>query len=198
MRRCGRTCLFLLLLGTIAVALFTTKPSARAASTRSLCGSERWAVKTLADPYAHKVNFHPRKTTISFLRRLPPTHTYARAPGAERTTYRFRARLLETKVEDDGDIHLVVADPRHRSHTMIVELPSANCTHHSLKRKEMRRARTSFVRACGLPPSDEFARLKGTATIAGVGFFDYDHGQTGIAPNGIELHPVVAFSHAKC
>jgi len=27
--------------------------------------------------------------------------------------------------------------------------------------------------------------------ITGVGFFDYIHGQHGVAPNGIELHPVL-------
>lgn len=30
--------------------------------------------------------------------------------------------------------------------------------------------------------------------MTGVGFFDVIHGQTGVAPNGIELHPVVSFS----
>ena len=34
----------------------------------------------------------------------------------------------------------------------------------------------------------------GTATIDGVGFFDRLHGQAGVAPNGIELHPVLRFS----
>ena len=34
--------------------------------------------------------------------------------------------------------------------------------------------------------------------ITGVGFFDYIHGQRGVAPNGIELHPVVAFSASSC
>ena len=28
-------------------------------------------------------------------------------------------------------------------------------------------------------------------TITGVGFFDFQHGQTGVAPNGIELHAVL-------
>jgi hypothetical protein len=28
-------------------------------------------------------------------------------------------------------------------------------------------------------------------TVTGVGFFDRIHGQTGVAPNGIELHPVL-------
>src|SRR5262249_10830121 len=27
--------------------------------------------------------------------------------------------------------------------------------------------------------------------VTGVGFFDFLHGQTGVAPNGIELHPVI-------
>ena len=33
----------------------------------------------------------------------------------------------------------------------------------------------------------------GTTDIStGVGFFDRDHGQTGAAPNNIELHPVLS------
>jgi hypothetical protein len=28
----------------------------------------------------------------------------------------------------------------------------------------------------------------------GVAFFDFLHGQTGVAPNGIELHPVLDFA----
>lgn len=90
-------------------------PPARAASSRLSCGVERWAVKTLADYDARKINFHPRRTTISTLRRLTPTHTYARGPGVERRTYRVRARLVEAKLEEDEDFHLVVADPRHHA-----------------------------------------------------------------------------------
>ena len=29
------------------------------------------------------------------------------------------------------------------------------------------------------------------ATVTGVAFFDKIHGQTGVAPNGIELHPIL-------
>jgi hypothetical protein len=28
----------------------------------------------------------------------------------------------------------------------------------------------------------------------GVAFFDFLHGQTGVAPNGIELHPILGFA----
>jgi len=33
--------------------------------------------------------------------------------------------------------------------------------------------------------------FNGRATFSGIGFFDRPHGQTGAAPNGIELHPVL-------
>ncbi len=36
------------------------------------------------------------------------------------------------------------------------------------------------------------------ATIAGVGFGDRMHGQTGVAPKGAELHPVVALTNVVC
>ncbi len=62
----------------------------------------------------------------------------------------------------------------------------------------MRRARAAFIRACGYPSSSSFTRLRGKATITGVGFFDFDYGQTGIAPNAIELHPVIGFTKATC
>lgn len=29
--------------------------------------------------------------------------------------------------------------------------------------------------------------------VTGIGFFDFIHGQTGVAPNGVELHLVRAF-----
>jgi hypothetical protein len=37
-------------------------------------------------------------------------------------------------------------------------------------------------------------RLCPKATVTGVAFFDFKHGQTGVAPNAIELHPILAFS----
>jgi Peptidase family S58 len=33
--------------------------------------------------------------------------------------------------------------------------------------------------------------------VTGVGFFDFAHGQTGLAPNCIELHPVLAFDFSS-
>jgi hypothetical protein len=36
-------------------------------------------------------------------------------------------------------------------------------------------------------------RLCAQARIVGVQFWDFKHGQTGVAPNAIELHPILGF-----
>jgi hypothetical protein len=48
-----------------------------------------------------------------------------------------------------------------------------------------RRAVERCVRPEGAPPP--------LARVVGVAFFDTKHGQTGVAPNGIELHPILSF-----
>jgi len=37
-------------------------------------------------------------------------------------------------------------------------------------------------------------RLCSHARMVGVAFFDFKHGQTGVAPNAIELHPILGFA----
>ena len=185
-----------LLAAALAAAVLTLHQSRARAS--AACGVERWAVKTLADRNAKRINFHPKSTSVSKLRRLAPTHSLNRGAGAERRTFRISARLVETKTEDDQDYHLVVADPKHSGRTMIVEFPARSCTSRSLKRRKMARARRAFANACGAPSTSSFHFLRGTATITGVGFFDFNHGQTGIAPNAIELHPVLSIRVKSC
>jgi hypothetical protein len=109
--------------------------------------------------------------------------------------YRLRVRLRSFKTEKDSDIHLVVADPSDATKTMIVELPNAGCTRNAgpNSRRRMGAARRALLAACGTPSAGSFHRLTGTATITGVAFFDLLHGQTGVAPNGIELHPLLSF-----
>jgi hypothetical protein len=103
------------------------------------------------------------------------------------------------KLEDDMDIHLVIADPRLASRTMIVEFPLATCVFRAapVRKRQMARARAAIVRACGAA-GESFEPLSGTATVTAVGFFDTVHGQTGVAPNGIELHPVLSFGSRNC
>jgi hypothetical protein len=171
--------------------------SAPLAARAPACGVERWPVKIVADTTAARVNLVPRTTSVRALRRLPRPDSLpqsARNRPVETTTYRIHARLVESKLEDDSDFHLVLADPRTGG-TMIVEFPASYCTLTAkpVLRRRMQAARLAFIRACGIPSSSYFTRLRGTATVTGVGFFDYYHGQTGVAPNAIELHPVLGF-----
>jgi hypothetical protein len=150
-------------------------------------------VKTLSDPREKLVNYKPHDSSIGRLRKKPHPHVgpnTKRIEGVETTNYRVGARLVEMKLEDDRDIHLVVSVPSAPSKTMIVEFPDKSCNgaSSSPKKAKMRSARSALIAACGQPSSSRFTDLKGRATVTGVGFFDIPHGQTGVAPNAIELH----------
>jgi len=168
--------------------------------TPMACGEERWPVKTLSDADASLVNFTPVQSTVADLRSLTAPSSLpqnSRIAPTELTEYTVTAKLVEFKLEDDRDIHLVIADQNDTSQTMIVEFPDATvCAGavDSAHAGEMRTARAALVAALGQPSASHFTNLTGTGTVTGVGFFDFLHGQTGVAPNGIELHPVLAFS----
>jgi hypothetical protein len=168
------------------------------------CGSERWAVKTLMDPAAANINLAKVKTTtVEGLRHLKvPKNlkaTSKRRAGAERTVYGVQGLLMSMKREEDSDIHLVIADPRLGG-SMIVEFPADACDGAALPaaRLMMTQARVDLAAACGGEPAGTAVTLTGSATMTGVGFFDLIHGQAGVAPNGIELHPVLSFASANC
>lgn len=160
-----------------------------------VCGQERWPVKTMADRDVARVDLRPQTSSVSSLRELkaPATLPKDRRVGpAEIETYVIRAQVRETKLEDDGDIHVVLATPGRPQKTIIVELPNVECSKATQSWQDaMVSARQAFIGICGLPE----LRLKPCSAqveVTGVGFFDFIHGQTGVAPNGIELHPVLA------
>jgi hypothetical protein len=142
------------------------------------CGVERWTVKTLQDrPRLLPV----RSTTVAHLVSLarPATVPSARLPF-ERHLFSVVAAVTLVRVEADQDLHLVLQSGRKH---MIAEAPNAPlCTPKAtaLRKRQMRAAR-SKVRICS------------RARIVGVAFWDYFHGQTGVAPNAIELHPILGF-----
>lgn len=147
------------------------------ASSSGSCGVERWTVKTLQD----RPTLLPAKaTTVRFLVSRPAPHPLptTRLPF-ERHVYIVTAAVTLVRQEADSDLHLVLqADGRQ----MIAESPAPSCDSKAapLRRQEMSTARAS-VRLCA------------RARVTGVAFFDFDHGQTGVAPNAIELHPVLGF-----
>jgi hypothetical protein len=161
------------------------------------CGVERWAIKTMVDRQAALVKTTTTRTSIAALRRrLAPSNLgTTRIAPVEFHSYRVRARLVAFKLEADSDIHLVIADP-NTGGTMIAEFPLLACVDHGLPtvRGKISAARAALIRTCGQPSSSTFTALSGTASLTGVGFFDFKHGQNGVAPNAIELHPALSFS----
>ena len=120
------------------------------------------------------------------------SHT-RRTSGVERRAYKVKAQVVEAQVSNDSDIHLVIAIRGHRTKTMIVEFPHPDCVRSPFKRAQIRSARHQMFAECG-SLSSSFTDLGGRVRVRGVGFWDEIHGQTGVAPNGIELHPVLGFA----
>jgi hypothetical protein len=150
-----------------------------------------WDVKTATDPLARYIDPTPHPTTIAELVSLshPRREGGARISGAETTTWVLtNVSLLGTKLESDQDYHVVVGDGRY---TMIIEIPHPACVGgNSVVADEIASARlefeTHFAGGSGWSGRGE------TISVAGVGFFDHPHNQTGAAFNQIELHPVTA------
>lgn len=190
----------------LVVALVATAiPSAETTPSRALpaqpcgthCGVERWKVKTLTDPNHAQVNFTAKATSVFWLvRRDTPSQLPEedRLAPIETQVFSVKARLVGFKKEDDRDIHIVLADLDNPAETMVVEIPDSACEGvcSSDHRDEMIQARQSFVDHCG-EPLQRFKTLWESLTVdvTGVGFFDRLHGQTGVAGNGVELHPVL-------
>jgi hypothetical protein len=193
MRGLGR----LVLAFTLAAGIYV--PTVATQTAQATCGVWRWPVKTLSDPDRTTVNFGPLTRTVAGFRTRPrPSITFgtstARYGAVEHQTWKVKARPIQAKLEDDSDIHLVISVPGSPAKTMIVEFPKPVCVASPFKREKIAAARQKFLNNCGSVSSSSWLKLAGSVTIVGVGFWDERHGQTGIAPNGIELHPVLNFS----
>ena len=156
------------------------------------CGQERWAIKTGTDKDASKVViFNIVPTTVHDLVSLPtPAHLplHHRIKPVEVTVYQVDATLIEYKQEKDDDYHLVLKG--NRGDTMIAEIPSPSCVgSRSPFIQDIGKARQQFNAHNDATRS--FQHIDIPVTVTGVGFFDFQHGQTGVAPNAIELHPVL-------
>lgn len=156
------------------------------------CGVELWSIKTLTDPNAGTVNLAPSATTLAILRGAsPPTFSYTRPRSTpiETQAWTVTATLTGYKLEADSDVHLVLDD---NGDTMIAEIPDPACAVGSRVLAQITAARKAFETDHNLA-SQCFSCLNETVTITGIGFFDALHGQTGVAPNGVELHPVISY-----
>lgn len=196
-------------LGTYAASTFTRPhdPEERElvaatinASTGS-CGVERWSVKTGTDADVGLVNINSSTaTTIVNLRSLPaPSSLPAnnRIQPTETTVFAVPATLTKYKLESDSDYHLVIQDAN--GNTMIAEIPDPACVGAgSPFAADIQSARQVFDNQ--YTASGSFKTVSIPVCVTGVGFFDFNHGQTGVAPNAIELHPVlgIQFNPTSC
>jgi hypothetical protein len=169
-------------------------PAAYNTSAGGACGSYRWSVKVGTDSAARAVTLTPTEGTIQDLGRLPvPPNLSTSLPrtGPENTLYILRnITVIKTKRESDSDYHMPIMDPATGA-TMEAEIPFPPCgdtgspfycyTTHS-------RAALEKI----ITPSGSYQPVNRVATLIGPAFFDMLHGSASAAPNGIEIHPVLA------
>ena len=160
------------------------------------CGVERWAVKTLSDPDAATVD--PNRVQAATIKDLnlvsahcgggPDRRTYAE----EFQVYEVVGRITLVRLEDDRDFHIALADPDDPTYTIVTEIADPLCqgvvSSPFLSLFTQVKGAFDAVRA-----GRSLASLSGTKVRArGVGFFDFNHNQTGRSQSCMELHPITA------
>jgi len=156
------------------------------------CEGARWSVKTGTDPDAQLVNLGSvTPTTIQTMSGFVPPPSLpenARVSPVETTVWAVDATLTLYMEEDDADYHVILKD--QAGNTMITEIPSPSCVGAGSPFAEgIARVRSKFDAMFSVTTGFQVANIP--VRVTGVGFFDFLHGQPGVAPNGIELHPVL-------
>ena len=166
------------------------------------CGVERWPIKTLSDSDTIKINFS--KLVESSVHQqvvlTRPKIVRNKRHESETIIYKINCSIVGFKRESgDKDIHVILEDDETEE-TMVAEIPSHKCL------SVQKTSRTDlffnlnkwFVENIGYP-TNNFIYLKKhiPITITGVGFFDYVHGQIGMAANGREIHPILSITKRK-
>ncbi len=175
--------------------LSCTAPDTFNTSNGSSCGSWRWSIKTGQDSAAAAVVRQvPTPIDIKTLGAFPvPTGlgTGLQRTAQENTLYILRnVVVVETKLESDSDYHMPITDPVTGAH-MEAEIPFPKCTNSAVATScsvtHPRHVLESIVM-----PTGSYQQINKTATIIGPALFDMLHGSANAAPNGIEIHPVLA------
>jgi hypothetical protein len=157
----------------------------------------RGAVFGLTTPDASQIATDPQPITVARLEQLPAPpdpdrRESSRWRSVETTVYRVTAHLTAIRHERDGDLHLILEDgPAH----MIAEVPSSRCIGGSRFSAQLRTVRRAIASHFGYVRRPIFPNIP--VTVTGIGFFDRLHDQDGVAPNGIELHPVLSISFGQ-
>lgn len=154
-------------------------------------GVERWSQKVLTDALANTINFTGSVTTIASLVNIvtpTPSTTMTRYPGIEDKTYSVTCNITIKKSETDNDYHLVLSDGVH---TLIGEIPDPVCSSAaSSSHVSQYIAARNFIDA-HIASGNVFNVNIPSVVVYGAAFIDPPHGQTGAAPNNLEIHPIL-------
>lgn len=167
-------------------------PEEEQGDTVACGGIERWAEKVLIDSAAKTINFNPIEITVKEFVELPtppPSTSMKRFAGVEDKTYKIITNVTIKKEETDHDIHLVLSDG---TNTFIGEIPDPLCPDaaSSIKALEYKTAFEFVEKNIG---KGDVKNIKiPLLELTGVAFVDPPHGQTGAAPNHLELHPILS------
>jgi len=194
----------------------TTTSSGHTAHTTSAacgvkCGQERWDIKTLTDPDAtiFKNATATDATVAQLISQTPPAKLADTRDDSEKHLYHVHALLIGWKIEKgtssgttipDLDFHMVIADPKNTKKQMIIEVPNPSCKGvcRSAFLNKFKVARTTVTSKLGNPTGDMVELPKPwVIDVTGPGFFDFSHRQDGLAPNCIEIHPVLEISFVQ-
>lgn len=153
------------------------------------CGTERWDVKTLTDKDTSSIRFDKIvQRTVSDLRTLKAPNRPKSRTKEERVVVSLKTIIIKCGYEADGDYHLVLSDS---GKTIIAEIPNPLCSTINKKYSKQWSKCRAFIDS-KISVTRKFKKCNIPVTITGLQFFDKIHSQNGVAPNGIEIHPVLS------
>jgi hypothetical protein len=154
-------------------------------------GVERWSVKVFTDPSAGNLVLTPKPSSVTHIVGLTtptPTSSMPRYDQVEDSVYTVVVNITEMRVEADSDWHLVITDGKS---TMIAEsaCPSCNSVIASPYISQITAVRNWIAANIGNVQNTSL-NVK-NVEITGQAFLDPPHGQSGAAPNNVELHSIL-------
>jgi len=192
-RRKQRLASRILVVAIAATCVATISTPGGAGASGAACGYWRWPVKVASDADRYRVNTTPQATSVDYLRSLSAPSQFGslaqdhRIAWPEYRTWVIRhTHLVAYRIEDDGDIHLILRS--RTGHEMIAEIPQPSCAGGSRFYSSIAAVRNAFD--AREHPATDWHDVDQTIDLRGVGFFDEEHRVDGQAPNGLELHPV--------
>jgi hypothetical protein len=158
-------------------ALALTASTAAAERTATACEADAVGLKTLSDPQRNLVRLRPKTTTIAAIDRLAqprPTPT-TRSTGFQRHVWRVRGQIVEYRLEQDGNVDLVLYDGKQSYLTATMPHPRCLSTR-TRAREAIVRARALLEGLCG-PARPAWHDLGAVAVVDGVGYWGGRHAE---------------------